>query len=583
MRDEDIFEFPAGWLGSVHPRRGGVACPPPDIKGDPGKAVRALVESISTQLVEIIADDRSDARLVSAVRGYLEGDGNLAGAAATAAMAASFVDKPGRKKLALFADDWVARHGVVEAARAATEMAGVTVASEYFGPRDRKGQFLRQVRPDENSGWYLPWHGALRRVRAHLAVAPEAEYRRAVEALAGYRDQSQRQRVVARYLVPTERAWVDDLCTTDLAGAPENLALLSVGTWEQLDAVAGRVFGWTAFDDMDVLATLADAVGPAMAPAVHHWLHEVDPADAQRRLLGVLAVLPTDEAFTVLLKHLNRPYVGPALIEAMDRYPRRALRLLAAEANGESPVPEPTKEMLRRHAAAHPELAAAELPSLGEATRKLVEASISRAAQAYPPAPPAALPPVLVDPPWTRQRGRTKAAVVAGLRPSVPASLVWLPGEREAWLASKDEARGGYDVASIDPVGSSWCAAFACRSLTALTVSGSFRFVATYHRHEGWEALGDPSRFAIVQCLAERPRAVGELAEQLPISRPAVSQHLKVLKAAGLVTDHAVGTRRVYRLNPAGVAALRDQLDVFWNRALTGYQDVVEQPTEENS
>ena len=82
--------------------------------------------------------------------------------------------------------------------------------------------------------------------------------------------------------------------------------------------------------------------------------------------------------------------------------------------------------------------------------------------------------------------------------------------------------------------------------------------------------------------LAERPRAVGELAGELPVSRPAVSQHLKILKDAGLVTDQAVGTRRVYRLNPAGVAALRDQLDVFWNRALAGYQDVAEQPTEEH-
>jgi DNA-binding transcriptional ArsR family regulator len=107
--------------------------------------------------------------------------------------------------------------------------------------------------------------------------------------------------------------------------------------------------------------------------------------------------------------------------------------------------------------------------------------------------------------------------------------------------------------------------------------------VATYQGHEGWEALGDPSRLAIVQCLAERPRAVGELADELPISRPAVSQHLKVLKGAGLVTDKAVGTRRVYRLNPVGMAALRDQLDTFWNRALDGYQDVAEQPTEEDS
>jgi DNA-binding transcriptional ArsR family regulator len=107
--------------------------------------------------------------------------------------------------------------------------------------------------------------------------------------------------------------------------------------------------------------------------------------------------------------------------------------------------------------------------------------------------------------------------------------------------------------------------------------------VATYQSHEGWEALGDPSRLAIVQCLADRPRAVGELADELPISRPAVSQHLKVLKGAGLVTDHAVGTRRVYRLNPVGMAALRDQLETFWNRALDGYQDVVEEKTEEGS
>ena len=107
--------------------------------------------------------------------------------------------------------------------------------------------------------------------------------------------------------------------------------------------------------------------------------------------------------------------------------------------------------------------------------------------------------------------------------------------------------------------------------------------MATYRAGDGWEVLGDPSRRAIVECLAERPRAVGELADELPISRPAVSQHLKVLKDAGLVTDRAAGTRRVYRLNPAGVAALRDQLDTFWNRALEGYQGVVDQPTEENS
>lgn len=82
--------------------------------------------------------------------------------------------------------------------------------------------------------------------------------------------------------------------------------------------------------------------------------------------------------------------------------------------------------------------------------------------------------------------------------------------------------------------------------------------------------------------LAERPQAVGELAAGLPVSRPAVSQHLKVLKDAGLVAEEAVGTRRIYRLNAARVVALRDQLDIFWDRALGGYRDVVERPTEEN-
>lgn len=124
---------------------------------------------------------------------------------------------------------------------------------------------------------------------------------------------------------------------------------------------------------------------------------------------------------------------------------------------------------------------------------------------------------------------------------------------------------------------------YGCPVLTKVSVSCSFPFVVTYEAREGWEALGDPSRLAIVTCLAERPRAVGELAEELPISRPAVSQHLRVLKDAGLVSDRAVGTRRVYRLNPAGMVALRDQLETFWNRALEGYQGIVDQPTEENS
>ena len=88
---------------------------------------------------------------------------------------------------------------------------------------------------------------------------------------------------------------------------------------------------------------------------------------------------------------------------------------------------------------------------------------------------------------------------------------------------------------------------------------------------DGLAALGDPTRRAIFERLAERPSAVGELAEVLPVTRPAVSQHLKVLKQAGLVCDRAEGTRRIYQLDPAGVDALRAYLDTFWKRSLAAF------------
>jgi DNA-binding transcriptional ArsR family regulator len=103
------------------------------------------------------------------------------------------------------------------------------------------------------------------------------------------------------------------------------------------------------------------------------------------------------------------------------------------------------------------------------------------------------------------------------------------------------------------------------------------------YQADAFTALGDPTRRAIFERLAAQPRAVGELARDLPVSRPAVSQHLKVLKGAGLVVDRPVGTRRIYAVDPAGVAALRAYLDQFWSKTLIAYKAVVEQPDEEVS
>jgi len=97
-----------------------------------------------------------------------------------------------------------------------------------------------------------------------------------------------------------------------------------------------------------------------------------------------------------------------------------------------------------------------------------------------------------------------------------------------------------------------------------------------------WTALGDPTRRAVFARIAQRPRPVGEIARELPVSRPAVSQHLRVLKDAGLVRDHRDGNRRIYAVRRDGLEALRAQLDQFWNDALTNFKALVEQANQED-
>ena len=102
------------------------------------------------------------------------------------------------------------------------------------------------------------------------------------------------------------------------------------------------------------------------------------------------------------------------------------------------------------------------------------------------------------------------------------------------------------------------------------------------YRPDSWSALGDRTRRTIFERVARRPCAVGELARGLPVSRPAVSQHLKVLKEAGLVIDRPAGNRRIYSVNHNGLNKLRAELDQFWADALAAYKTVVEQTEQEN-
>jgi DNA-binding transcriptional ArsR family regulator len=124
--------------------------------------------------------------------------------------------------------------------------------------------------------------------------------------------------------------------------------------------------------------------------------------------------------------------------------------------------------------------------------------------------------------------------------------------------------------------------AWARDGLRRINVSSTLPLVPTYQA-DGWTALGDPTRRAIFERLVDRPWAVGELASTLPVSRPAVSQHLKVLKEARLVIDRPVGNRRIYQVDSDGLAAFRAELDRFWTKALASFKQAVERSTEEVS
>lgn len=111
-------------------------------------------------------------------------------------------------------------------------------------------------------------------------------------------------------------------------------------------------------------------------------------------------------------------------------------------------------------------------------------------------------------------------------------------------------------------------------------MSSNLLFVSTYAL-DAWSALGDRSRRRVFELIVERPRSVTEIAEALPISRPAVSQHLRALREAQLVAVRAVGTRRIYRLEPDGLQSLRRDLDSYWAGALATRKELAERETEQ--
>jgi hypothetical protein len=444
--DEDTFEMPASWRRVLRRRRGGLPGTP--VRIDPGAAekVRLWTERSKERIAQALDDSHSDRELAEELRAHLAGRENPRGAAILAHLLASEdaddhsdVDDHGT-----FADAWVSGHGLSFAVRAAAELCVVEVDVWWPGTNRRLRQWRLSSRPGGGRiMWPCPWQPVVDRLRELLADVSEEDYRSAVAALAGHR-RSGAQRIVASYLVPTETAWVDECVAEPPTGGYEHVALrtmlfCSIGSAAQADAMRiGLGFGqWSR----GVLATLIDALGTDITPMIATVFHHpvITYADDCRVAAGVLSRLPTDEAFQLMVDHIDQKHVRPAVLEAMRRYPVRALRLLARTALSSSRSAPAAAELLAVHVRAEAELAAAALPRLPEPAREMVERILAEGGEAedrVPDAPPGALPELLTEPPWTRRRKTASPVVVTGLEPPAESAVAWPAGRRDEWARS---------------------------------------------------------------------------------------------------------------------------------------------------
>ena len=386
--DEHLLVVPASWRRVLHQRHGGAPGPAVTLKPGPWE------------------------------------DGELGATPAEAAMFALKV-KPGYfDDLWVFVDTWAHRRGLAFAAAATLGLSDGASSSEA------------QI-------------DALLRMRRLLAAANEADYARAVEALGALRV-DYTGRMVASYLAPTEAAWADevlfDILITGHSGASRRILPYILGTPEQVAQLgpATEVLhtNWT---DLGMLASVADGLGAAALPLLKAYL-DTDgymSAESRRAAFSVLAQLPSDEAFEALASRLTEKYVPAAVLEAMERFPRRALRLLARTANGGGPSAAAARKLLAGQVRGYPGLVQALLSGNDLPGGDLAEgdaALISRLAQeaaGRPEVGPEQLPVLLRTPPWTVKGGtkRVEPAVVTGLEPAEVNRIDWAVGEREDWLA----------------------------------------------------------------------------------------------------------------------------------------------------
>ncbi|HEX7306253.1 DUF4132 domain-containing protein [Lentzea sp.] len=407
--DEDTWVMPKAWLRDVIRQRGFDPAPVFTVDTELAEEARRRVGTQTATTIErILSEPASDPDLVHAAREHLAGRPDPVGAAAVAAVIAG-------GEQAVHA--WIADHGVVFATEATVAFTRLASAPEWLPQQRAYGKERLQSRGgyfhivlDSVEGRMLL------AVRYALAVASDAE-REAAEAALEKLDSldpltEPTAKLVRAFLLPGRSDWFAEAAQTPHSGTRWWILPCSASTLEEFDNAQSSVTN-SAF----VLHTALYVLGPAIAPVLAAALdHQYQLADRRKQVLKVVAALPTDEAFTILLDRIETKYVRPALLSAMAAFPARAARLLGERSARNTEM----RQLLSVHLKTYPQL------TPPEGFVEIESADVREA-------PVEALPPLLASPPWRNRKPAVKPVVVEGLPVPHP-SLVWEPGEREEWL-----------------------------------------------------------------------------------------------------------------------------------------------------
>ncbi|MFI6094317.1 DUF4132 domain-containing protein [Lentzea sp. NPDC051213] len=402
--DENTWAIPKAWLRDVVRQRG--FNPAPAFAVDQEKAAEARQRATSqiATINRVLSEPDSNPDFVQAARNHLAGQPNPVGAAAIAAMTTRDLSS---------VHAWIADHGLAFAVVAVVEGIVMTSSAKWIPQQQKWSEAHLHRHPGHmhlNAG--SAEGQLLTAVRYALAVADDAEREAAEAALATLNTPN--AAVMRAFLVPSRDDWFDEACRQSHSSSRWWMLPCSASNYDEFVNAQSSLTNSAL-----VLHTAAYVLGPAVAPLLAEELdRQYQRADGRKQVLKVLAALPTDEAFTILLDRLDSKYVRPALLSAMAAFPARAARLLAGRVSRNDDL----RQLLSVHLRSHPHL---EVPA----------GFTSTDSERVPEASAEELPPLLASPPWVQRKPPVKPVVVPDL-PVPGTSIVWEPGEREEWLTA---------------------------------------------------------------------------------------------------------------------------------------------------